>query len=1212
MFNDFVNLYNTSRTFRFELIPQPNTAKHLAASKAVQTDKKRHEHFKTAKRVLDVVHRKFVDESLSVLELDTAELKQYIDAALLTNKTSAKEISQYLKPIYARFAHSFEATDQQWKERYNYKKSFINSSETQLSVAEKLRKEIAEKLNVTPAEILETLAEFDKFAAYFTGYLTNRANCYTTEGKATEIAHRTIAQNLFKFYKNLDKYCKYYPEDEVFIVNEKIFRLDNYGQFITQEGIDRYNGKIGELNSRINQLRQMSNKEEKRKLPLLEPLFKQILSESTKPALFETLQNAEEYEELMGRLQQRLPAWLQSLRNHYDNQVRNVVNPDQVFINRRAVNTLLYKTIENPGTVQSLLPESFNKRVRGDDEATKQSGFVSLAQFFSAVDEAQAATDTSILKDQNEKTTKPSEFAWNSFCNDLAAAIEAAKQSVNAFSELTDFSDSAQSVIKKALDDFNDVYRMYSYFELRFRHEPVTTLDEDEDFYKIFKEQGDEDSLFHPDRYKRFSHYYDLIRNWLTKKPYSLEKWKLNFDCSQLLDGWDINKEPEKHGVILKNKDDYYLVILNNQDNKALDRTKHPELFNGAQGDWLKMEYKLLPGANKMLPKCLLPKSDRTKYGATPEIIELYEKGEFKKGENFDITKLHKLIDFYKQALKRYEGWSMFDFSFRPTSEYQSIDQFYRDVEYSGYKLGFTPVNYDQLAKLEEKGSIYIFKISNKDLAHPHSSKNPNTHTLYFRALFNPNSNIKLNGRAEIFFRPKSMEKAIDKDRTTPQGADIIKHRRFTEDKIFFHVPITLNYKAPSPNNVSFNRHAIERIKHHKIDTVIGIDRGENHLLYAAVVNRNGKLVEEPISLNTINRTPYFDLLKQREEERRQDRQNWQAIRQIKDLKAGYIGHCVKQIIDLMIRHRAIVILENLNVGFKQGRSKIERSTYSQFEQALLNKLQYVVDKKRNPDELFGVERGVQLTPPDVSPKITGNHMGFVMYVDPSYTSAVDPVTGYRQHFRLDNRINASTFQTFIAEGFEQISLKDGHLVFTFNWHKLASARNKIKKDYATIRNESDINDKQWTITANVDRYIFKRNKNNRGSTTEKINPQEILLALFKQNNIDPTKDIKSQLINKKPTAEFVKQFVWCFNIINQLRNKAGEDDSIISPVYPNGFNSLRDTFNGYKWNGDANGAYNIARKGIILLNKLYDAKTPEEFKNKVDRKEYDDYITEG
>jgi CRISPR-associated protein Cpf1 len=43
-----------------------------------------------------------------------------------------------------------------------------------------------------------------------------------------------------------------------------------------------------------------------------------------------------------------------------------------------------------------------------------------------------------------------------------------------------------------------------------------------------------------------------MVRNYITKKQVKTEKFKLNFEKSQFLTGWDKDKEKERLGIILK------------------------------------------------------------------------------------------------------------------------------------------------------------------------------------------------------------------------------------------------------------------------------------------------------------------------------------------------------------------------------------------------------------------------------------------------------------------------------------------------------------------------------------------------------------------------------------------------------------------------------------------------------------------------------------
>ncbi|MDR2189938.1 MAG: hypothetical protein LBP53_01820 [Candidatus Peribacteria bacterium] len=87
---------------------------------------------------------------------------------------------------------------------------------------------------------------------------------------------------------------------------------------------------------------------------------------------------------------------------------------------------------------------------------------------------------------------------------------------------------------------------------------------------------------------------YDAIRNYLTQKPFSEEKIKLNFDCSTLLDGRDVNKENQNLGVILRENGKWFLAIMHKEYTTLFDPKKTPTLYE-TPDTMEKLEYKLLP-----------------------------------------------------------------------------------------------------------------------------------------------------------------------------------------------------------------------------------------------------------------------------------------------------------------------------------------------------------------------------------------------------------------------------------------------------------------------------------------------------------------------------------------------------------------------------------------------------------------------------------------
>ena len=159
---------------------------------------------------------------------------------------------------------------------------------------------------------------------------------------------------------------------------------------------------------------------------------------------------------------------------------------------------------------------------------------------------------------------------------------------------------------------------------------------------------------------------------------------------------------------------------------------------------------------------------------------------------------MHKLIDFYKNCLTKYEGWRCYNFNhLKVTTHYkENIGEFFNDVAEDGYQITFQEISEDYINEKNQKGELYLFQIKNKDW-NKGAKGMKNLHTLYFESLFSEenisqNFPMKLNGQAEIFYRPKTEVNKLDikKDKN---GKAIVDHKRYSENKIFFHVPLTIN-----------------------------------------------------------------------------------------------------------------------------------------------------------------------------------------------------------------------------------------------------------------------------------------------------------------------------------------------------------------------------------------------------------------------------------
>ncbi len=228
----------------------------------------------------------------------------------------------------------------------------------------------------------------------------------------------------------------------------------------------------------------------------------------------------------------------------------------------------------------------------------------------------------------------PSEVIIRLLCLDICREIEAWESEKVAVLTLTKYhSEESKALIKSWMDHTVNIFRMIKYFavpEGKIKDEPMNAV-----FSEVLK-----GILFEP-KFENgndinWYQWYDGLRNYLTKKVGEDEKenkLKLNFENSTLAAGWDINKERDNSCVLLQDGGGkQYLAVMTKGNNTVFQPqigsrkniSQNPLYIFDGDEIWKKMEYKLLPGPNKMLPKCLIPKSDTKKYGATEEIFEIY------------------------------------------------------------------------------------------------------------------------------------------------------------------------------------------------------------------------------------------------------------------------------------------------------------------------------------------------------------------------------------------------------------------------------------------------------------------------------------------------------------------------------------------------------------------------------------------------------------
>ena len=285
--------------------------------------------------------------------------------------------------------------------------------------------------------------------------------------------------------------------------------------------------------------------------------------------------------------------------------------------------------------------------------------------------------------------------------------------------------------------------------------------------------------------------------------------------------------------------------------------------------------------------------------------------------------------------------------------------------------------------------------------------------------------------------------------------------------------------------------------------------------------------------------------------------------------------------------------MEDLNFGFKRGRFNVEKQVYQKFENMLISKMNYLCDKKADPEADGGLLKAYQLTN-KFDGVNKGKQNGIIFYVPAWNTSKIDPVTGFTNllHLRYTSVESAKAF----FDVMDDIRYNSDTDMFEFDIDY-----SKFPKCNADYR-------KKWTICTNGDRIETFRNpaKNNEWDN-RRVNLTQELKALFNEFGVDFDSSLKASIL-KISNKDFCCRLTKLFALTLQMRNSvtgstSPEDDYLISPV-KGADGTFYDSRNFIGVNAalptdaDANGAYNIARKGLWAINKIKN--TPDDELSKV------------
>lgn len=1285
------NGYSRSITLRNRLIPIGKTKENM--EQFLIQDEVKANAYPEIKRLIDQIHRNFIEEALSNCTVDWKPLFEAFDAYQKEKDKEKKEKQK--KNLEKQQENARKEVVKVFNENPTFGKLFKDG----------LFKELLPTLiKSAPEEEIKdkekALAAFYQFATYFAGFHKNRENMYSAEAKATAISNRIVNENFPKFFANV-KLFNYLKREFPNIIQdaeeelkthlngktlEEVFSIDAFNNVLSQSGIDFYNFIIGGenteanaykkqgLNEKINLAQQHLPAEEKNKLRgKMVVLYKQILSDRKAPSFVSKgfMTSEEVYESIKRFHQETVVDCINQIKDLYSTSKINDYHADKLYVPAKSLENFSTKVFHRwsilpeglfiiaTSTRNSKKPLSQKQEEYLRKKIVKQDySFVELQQAYEAwckkygpLEEVKDVKNYFLLKEKREK--EENQHQVEDDVTVLSEITETFKKF--NFSNVCNLQQEKEAAtpIKAYLDE---VLCLYHHLKL---------LD--------YKGEKEKDTSFYPEFNKILAKLseivplYNSVRNFVTKKPEESKKIKLNFDCSSLLSGWGTDYGASEAHIFIDD-DKYYLGIINNRLTKdEIDFLQNPK------GRMItKVIYDFQKPDNKNTPRLFIRSKGENYAPAVSRynlpidsVIDIYDKGLFKTeyrkvNPNVYKTSLIKMIDYFKLGFSRHDSYKHYHFTWKDSSEYNDISEFYADVMNSCYQLKFERINFDNLLTLVEQGKLFLFQIYNKDFSKK-SSGSKNLHTLYWENLFSEdnlkNVCLQLNGGAELFWRKASLDKAkvtthkagsILVNRTyeveTENGKkviqtipeeiyqeiyqyknkekkeeelsevakeylnskpivyreaphDIVKNKRFTEDQYFFHCPITMNFKAPGITGQAFNHNVLNVLSGNPDVKIIGLDRGERHLIYLSLINQKGEielqktlnLIEQKTNDKDIPRqVDYHEKLVQKEGDRDQARKNWKTIGTIKELKEGYLSAVVHEITSLMVKENAIVVMEDLEYGFKRGRFAVERQIYQKFENMLIQKLNYLVFKDRDVNSPGGVLNAYQLTDKAADVADVGNQSGWLFYVPAAYTSKIDPKTGFVNLFITKGLTNITKKKEFFKD-FAYIGYDKQEDAFAFEF------------DYSEIRQEQKVTSvedyqKKWKVYTKGERLVHVKKESHH--LIEERNPTEELKAVFDalSFNWKNGENLIQQIIACEETRENARQIDQLFRMFNatlQMRNsKSNTDiDYLISPVKAEDgtfFDTREEVKKGehakLSIDADANGAYHIALKGLWYL----------------------------
>lgn len=1168
MLEKFSKQYSLSKTISIGLIPEGNTVENVKS--VIESDQKRDANAKIVKSLIDRYHRHFISTVLSCRHIIyRVNLQEYYAAYLSGDSEGmakcADRIADDIATEFKQPTLSIKGKRQQTIE--------VLSKHPDTTILD-----VMVNCDLYTDDEKAILQSFKGFTTYFTKFFNTRSLLYSFEtsngaGLSGSVIGRILNDNLPRFLYNLDVYKKVSERMDI-QDTDGYFSVDGFNLVLGQEGVDAYNTILGGvadeagtktlgLNERINLYNQQIDKSTGEKpLPLFKMLYKLPLVERESASFVISAFDSEA--DVITSVKSVSTTFTQIVM---DNMETSVFEPtydfDEVYVGVENISEVSKILTEDWRTLENAWNASYDKtksvKVRNKDGYSdkRRKEFKKVGRF-SITDICELLETTPVVVMGLLKIY---------FAQELKVkALASVPYRVLERDSSKKFTDDEKLQIKNYLDSIKDCERFFGLF---------------------CSDAGDPLFVSNLTRavelFDGYNTIYNKVRNFCTKKPYDDKKFKLSMNNCDFLTGWAVSNEPRRRGFILRDKGAYYLAVSLTSKVAALQTPTDDDDY------YEKMVYMQIPDAGKALPKMFFADNYVREHGVSQDLVDLINKR--RAGGTYTPAEEQSLIRYYIDCIRNREEWDPYEFNFKPM--YGSLREFISDVNNQSYNLRFIHISKAAVKDMMDSGDLLLFRFYNRNFSE-YSHGRDGAYTRYFKLLFADENRrgefLQLKGGAELFFRPKSLERNVTHPKNQPIknknprtnkqyskfNYDLIKDRRFTEDKFMLNLCIGINSMCEDNRPYAINQAVREHLKNAEKYNVIGINRGENNLIYLTVIDRFGRILESK-SLNVIDNYDYNAAMTERGNQRTDERVSWGSISDIKNLKSGYIGKAVHEICKMIVKYDAIVVFDNVNGPFVSSRGKIEKNVYQKLQQALVQKLNYLTFKDTPENELGSFKYGYQLSNPYKNPNDLSTQNGIIFFLSPWGISRVDPKTGFMDLLHA-KYVNMDMYKEFLAK-FTSISYveRPGMFKFKFDYKNFL--------DWQKLPGKTD-----WTIYSNGERTEFYMDKR---SGRYKMNVVDLTAAfkdLFDSYGVayGTTSHLLTDILKiNKP--DFFKQFNRLLSLTLQMVNHGEDDAYVLSPVLgaDGKFFDSRNCESYEPSCSDANASYNMARKGLMLIDNI-------------------------